>query len=467
MLFTTNIFLFVFFPFSIMGYFILNYFNKIKLTNLYLILISLFFYAWAAIETAVYFIILIIYVYLASRLLENCKNDKQRKIRLVPILISLIGILFYMKYFNFFIENLNSIFKIKLTEKNIIVPLGISFILFEAISYILDVYWKKAKVGTLLDVALFLSFFPKVISGPIVLWRDFSYQINDRKVSLQLFYKGTERIMIGFAKKVIIADILGKVVSSMYWNIDYAIYWNADYGIDSITAIGGILCYTLQLYYDFSGYSDIAIGISNCFGFKINENFNFPYVSSSITEFWRRWHISLGRWFREYLYIPMGGNKKGNIYLNLFIVFLVTGIWHGARWNYIIWGGIHGIFIILERYLTNNTIWYNKIDIIYKRIVTFCIISFSWVIFMFPNLLMVKKYFFSILNFSEKNINFTYKYYFDTRIVVLIIIGIIGAIFNIEIKNEKVKIVIYPILFILAIIFMVNSTYSPFLYFQF
>lgn len=132
-----------------------------------------------------------------------------------------------------------------------------------------------------------------------------------------------------------------------------------------------MLCYTLQLYYDFSGYSDIAIGISNCFGFEIKENFNFPYISSSITEFWRRWHISLGTWFREYLYIPLGGNKKGNIYLNLFIVFLITGIWHGARWNYIIWGGIHGLFIILERYLSKNTVWYNKINLIYKRIFTF------------------------------------------------------------------------------------------------
>ena len=167
------------------------------------------------------------------------------------------------------------------------------------------------------------------------------------------------------------------------------------------------------------------------------------------------------------MYIPLGGNKKGNIYLNLFIVFLITGIWHGARWNYIIWGGIHGFFVILERYLSKRTVWYNKINLIYKRIFTFLIVSFSWVIFMLPKWPMVKKYYASIFSITKKNINFTYSYYFDKRVITLIIIGLLGAILCKEIKNEKIKMVVYPILFILAIIFMVNSTYSPFLYFQF
>lgn len=459
MLFTTNIFLFLFFPFCILGYFTLNYFNRIKLNNLYLVLASLLFYAWAGINVALYFIIFIIYVYLASHLLENSENDQQRKIRLISVLISLVGLLVYIKYFNFFILNFNFIFKLELTQKNIIVPLGVSFITFEAISYILDVYWKKAKATTLLDIALFLSFFPKVVSGPIILWRDFSSQINNRKVSLDLFYNGVERIMIGFAKKTIIADTLGLTVSNIMENLEY--------GIDNVTAIGGMLCYTLQLYYDFSGYSDIAIGISNCFGFEIKENFNFPYISSSITEFWRRWHISLGTWFREYLYIPLGGNKKGNIYLNLFIVFLVTGIWHGARWNYIIWGGIHGFFIVLEHYLNKNTVWYDKINLIYKRIFTFLIVSFSWIIFMLPKWSRVKKYYVYMFTVTQKKLDFTYSYYFNSKVIILIIIGFLGAILYKEIKSEKIKMVLYPILFILAIIFMINSTYSPFLYFQF
>ena len=215
MLFTTNIFLFFFFPFCILGYYFLNYFKRIKLNNLYLILASLFFYAWAALDIVLYFIIFIIYIYLASHLLENSKNENQRKIRLIFVLTSLVGLLTYIKYFNFFIINFNRIFKIDLQQKNIIVPLGISFIIFEAISYILDVYWKKAKTGTLLDVTLFLSFFPKIVSGPIVLWRDFSSQVNNRKSSFELFYKGIEKIMIGFAKKLIIADTLGITVSSI------------------------------------------------------------------------------------------------------------------------------------------------------------------------------------------------------------------------------------------------------------
>lgn len=191
--------------------------------------------------------------------------------RLISILISLVELLAYIKYFNFFIFNL------KLAPRNIIIPLGISFIIFESVSYILDVYWKKAKATTLLDVALFLSFFPKVISGPIVLWRDFSSQINDRDVSLDLFYNGVERIMLGFAKKVIIADTLGATVSNIIVNLEC--------GIDNMTAIGGILCYTLQLYYDFSGYSDIAIGISNCFGFKIKENLNGRDITDYIQNY--------------------------------------------------------------------------------------------------------------------------------------------------------------------------------------
>ena len=283
--------------------------------------------------------------------------------------------------------------------------------------------------------------------------------MKNREVSVELVSIGIERIMIGLAKKAIIADTLGITVSNIVENLKY--------GIDNITAIGGMLCYTLQLYYDFSGYSDIAIGISNCFGFEIKENFNFPYISSSITEFWRRWHISLGTWFREYLYIPLGGNKKGNIYLNLFIVFLITGIWHGARWNYIIWGGIHGLFIILERYLSKNTVWYNKINLIYKRIFTFLIVSFSWVIFMLPKWSMIRKYYASIFSITKKNINFTYSYYFDKRVITLIVIGLLGAILNKKIKNEKIKMIVYIIVFLLAIIFMINSTYSPFLYFQF
>ena len=241
MLFTTNIFLFFFFPFCILGYFILNHFKNIKLNNLYLVLTSLFFYAWAGINMALYFIIFIIYVYLASHLLENSENDQQRKIRLVSVLISLVGLLVYIKYFNFFILNFNFIFKFELTPKNIIVPLGVSFITFEAISYILDVYWKKAKATTLLDIALFLSFFPKVVSGPIVLYSDFSYQMKNRVVSLELISIGIERIMIGFAKKAIIADTLGITVTNIIENLKY--------GIDNITAIGGMLCYVIHCSY--------------------------------------------------------------------------------------------------------------------------------------------------------------------------------------------------------------------------
>lgn len=244
--------------------------------------------------------------------------------------------------------------------KSLVAPLGISFLTFSAISYIVDIYRGNATSGSLIDCMLFLSFFPKIISGPIILWKDFQAQINNISISFNMNIEGINRIMIGFAKKVILADSFGVCLNLISLT-----------NVDRITAIGGVFLYMLQIYYDFSGYSDIAIGISYLLGFKVKENFNFPYRSISISEFWRRWHISLGTWFREYIYIPLGGShgSLNKTLRNLAIVFALTGIWHGAGFNYILWGGINAIFAIAERLFRNNT-YYIKTPKIIKYVIT-------------------------------------------------------------------------------------------------
>ena len=342
--------------------------------------------------------------------------------------------------------------------------------MFEALSYLFDIYKGETERGSLVDVFLFFTFFPKVASGPIVLWKDFSSQIYNRKVSVDLFFSGMNRVMIGFAKKSIIADSLGTVVQS--------INENTQLGIDSPTAFLGALCYFLQIYYDFSGYSDIAIGISRIFGFDFKENFNYPYTSTSIGEFWRRWHISLGTWFREYIYIPLGGNRK-HVYINLFVVFLITGIWHGSTFNFVIWGVAHGLLIMIERAFREKA-WYKKIPALFKWMFTMVFVYLTWIIFMIPSLTQAIIYYKSMLGIPAGNIYFKFEYFINNKLILIIIIAIIGAFIGKWDKVELIKAwsrdtktglifcqILYMMLFVLAILFMMNSSYSPFLYFQF
>ncbi len=306
--FTSAGFLFFFLPITIVLYYLFNLTGKNQLNNLLLILFSLSFYMVSGLRTTVYLILFIIIIYFSGKILGYINTKRTKKSFFILSLLFVVLTLSYYKYITFILE----LFQGGKGTFSLVVPLGLSFIMFEAISYIVDIYKGDTERGGLIDVFLFFTFFPKIASGPIVLWKDFSGQIYNRKVSVDLFFSGMNRVMIGFAKKSIIADSLGTVVQS--------INENTQLGIDSPTAFLGALCYFLQIYYDFSGYSDIAIGISRIFGFDLKENFNYPYTSTSIGEFWRRWHISLGSWFREYIYIPLGGNRR-HVYINLFIVF--------------------------------------------------------------------------------------------------------------------------------------------------
>lgn len=464
--FTTAGFLFFFLPLSIILYYLLNLLGKAKINNILLILLSLVFYMVSGVRTTAYLVAFIVIVYAAGRAISYIKKkDKQRNVFIVS-LVFIVLTLSYYKYITFILGLLGK----NNGEFSVVIPLGLSFIMFEGISYLIDIYKEEAPNGDFIDTLLFFTFFPKVSSGPIVLWKDFSKQLEKRNVSVDLFFSGMNRIMIGFAKKSIIADSLGLVLQN--------ITTNATLGIDSPTAFLGALCYFVQIYYDFSGYSDIAIGISRIFGFQLQENFNFPYTSTSIGEFWRRWHISLGRWFREYIYIPLGGNRK-HVYMNLFIVFLITGIWHGSTLNFVIWGVVHGILSLIERRIRNKD-WYLKIPSIIKWLFTTIFVYLTWIIFMIPSLSEAITYFKAMLGRPAGEIYFTYEYFMNSKVALLIVIGLVGAFIGKWDKIEVIKKwssetkvglfvsqVLYLVVFIVAILFMMNSSYSPFLYFQF
>ena len=459
-------FLFFFLPITIIVYYLFNFIGKNQLNNLLLILFSLSFYMVSGLRTTIYLILFIIIIYFSGKILSyiNTKSTKRRFFILSLLFVVLT--LSYYKYITFILE----LFQSGTGISSIVIPLGLSFIMFEAISYLVDIYKGETERGSLVDVFLFFTFFPKVASGPIVLWKDFSSQIYNRKVSVDSFFSGMNRVMIGFAKKSIIADSLGTVVQS--------INENTQLGIDSPTAFLGALCYFLQIYYDFSGYSDIAIGISRIFGFDLKENFNYPYTSTSIGEFWRRWHISLGSWFREYIYIPLGGNRR-HVYINLFVVFLITGIWHGSTFNFVIWGVAHGLLIMIERAFREK-VWYKKIPALFKWMFTMVFVYLTWIIFMIPSLTQAIIYYKSMLGIPAGNIYFKFEYFINSKLILIIVIAVVGAFIGKWNKAELIKTwaqstktgvvvsqILYMLLFVLAILFMMNSSYSPFLYFQF
>lgn len=467
MLFSSSVFIFIFLPLVLFLYYI----SGKKIRNYILLLASLIFYAWGGVNYLKILMVSILINYIFGLLIDKTVDRSHlRKFILILGIILNLALLFYYKYYDFFIENINNILNMNLELKRIVLPIGISFFTFQGMSYIIDIYRNDGKVNkNIFSVALYISFFPQLVAGPIIKYKIIDEQIRVRKESIDYFSYGINRFVIGLGKKIIISDMLGAISDNIFLLANSS-------GIDMITAWIGAICYTLQIYFDFSGYSDMAIGLGHLFGFKFPENFNYPYISRSITEFWRRWHISLSTWFKEYLYIPLGGNRRGNVYFNLFVVFLVTGLWHGASWNFVIWGLWHGMFMIIERVIRNEN-WYKKIPSFIKIFITLFIVIIGWVLFKATTLEEGLKYLsimFGLSNFS--NITFEYTYFISRKFIVLIIIGIIAStpifkkIFNRyrDIKVfELIKTILIILLFIISIIFMVNSTYSPFIYFQF
>lgn len=476
--FTLHTFLFLFLPVILTGYLLLNRWANQKVLNGYLLIISLLLYIWVSLQFFFWFLVIILLTYILGNVVSGAKENIQEKKKWTTMAVSIfIFLLGYYKYYTFILENLNMAGWLKGEMEAIAVPIGISFLIFEAISYVVDIARGNATTGNLFDVALYLAFFPKLASGPIILWKHFQPQINARKSDITIVTDGIDRIIIGYAKKAIIADTLGLAVAQ--------IQSMSVTGIDRNTYFIRAFLYMLEIYFDFSGYSDIAIGICNFFGFSVDKNFNYPYVSASITEFWRRWHISLGTWFREYVYIPLGGNRRGNVYLNLFIVFLLTGIWHGANWTFLVWGGINGIFVMLERY-AQKKLWYQKIPRMIKWMTTMLLVYFMWIMFMAVDISEAIDTYRHFLGMTlEETVNFTYKYFMTYKTGYIALIGGILAVLG---ANRHVKVIYNSLLswqigryrvgymmksllllalFAMIILFVVNSSYSPFLYFQF
>lgn len=467
MSFSTPVFLFLFFPIVILGYYLIHP----KLKNAFLVIASLAFYAWDEPKFIVVFAAAVLSNYLAGLLLGKFKELKNSKrMVMAAAIIANIGLLFYYKYLMFGTEIINDIFKAGLTVKEIALPLGISFFTFRSISYILDVYWETSEAQkNPINVALYISFFPQVSMGPITKSNVFLSQLNNRHFDLDIFTDGIKRFIVGLAKKLIIADTLGVIVDPVF-----------SMAADERTVVAawyGIIGYCLQLYFDFSGYSDMAIGLSKMFGFETPENFDYPYMATSITDFWRRWHITLGEFFKNYVYFPLGGSRKGNVYVNIFIVFLLTGIWHGAAWSFVVWGLWHGLFRLLEMAYKRSEKKL-KIPSAFKHLYALIVVSMGWVLFRANDLISGFKYWGNLIGIGSAGFSDSYSLFTLKSTWGIFIIGILFC-FPVAKKvkelvqrkkglydfcDKVVMTAVYVGLLLICVAYMQISTYNPFLY---
>lgn len=478
MVFSSMTFLWIFLPCVLLIYyafsFIRNKRKEILCKNIVLMIASLIFYAWGSIKYLLIMIASILGNYVFARLInreEEKQKFKAKKTFFILALIYNLAILFFFKYFNFVVSIIENIANANFGLREVVLPIGISFFTFQSISYVIDVYLKKVKCQkNLLIVTLYISFFPQLVAGPIVRYIDIESQLIDRQETTDKFAEGIKRFVIGLGKKVIISNTLGRI-AALIFDTEFSF-------IGTKCAWIGIIFYTLQIYYDFSGYSDMAIGLGKMFGFDFCENFNLPYISTSIQEFWRRWHISLSVWFREYIYIPLGGNRKGlpRTLLNLFIIFLLTGIWHGANYTFILWGVIFGIFSIIERLFLGKLLKKNKFKLL-NWLYTMFVVMMLWVLFRANSLGDAFTYFERLFVYSEELIPILPKIGIIEWTVMgigILFAGPIPMLYNKFFKkyNETIVVQILSIIcliivFSVSIIFLINSTYNPFIYFQF
>lgn len=467
MLFSSVPFLYWFLPCVLILYAIVPRILK----NTVLLLSSLFFYGYGEPRYVIWMVVAIILAYIFGLLIERYETFPQlSKLFLVLSVISSITMLGYFKYANFFIQNINAVTGISLPLLKITLPIGISFYTFQILSYTVDVYRKNVKAQkNIIDLATYVALFPQLIAGPIVRYADIAEQLKNRKHSIDKISAGISRFIIGLSKKILIANLLGELCTTFKASNEKSVLFFWLYAI----------AYSLHIYFDFSGYSDMAIGLGKIFGFNFLENFNYPFISNSITEFWRRWHMSLSSWFRDYVYIPLGGNRKGKNrqLLNIFIVWMLTGFWHGASWNFIIWGLYFAVLLIIEK------LWFLKylqksrvLSHIYVIIAT--VISF--VIFDATNMSQAFDYIKAMFFGSNYPlISNEFIYYFHSYYVILIfaIIGstpLLNMIWNFYKRSsfgKKISIFIEPVVLVILLIictaFLVDGSYNPFLYFRF
>ena len=458
MVFSSILFIFRFLPIAMGIYFL----TPKKLKNLSLLILSLIFYSWGEPR---YFLLMIASIFVDYFISINIeKNNKNKKIKILLLAISIIfnvGILFFFKYINFFIENINSIFNMSLNNVKITLPLGISFYTFQTMSYTIDVFLGKVKAEkNIINFGAFVCLFPQLIAGPIVKYIDISKELKNRDINLDEIQEGIRLFILGLGSKVLIANNIGSLcneVETMGFN-----------NISTILAWMGIIAFSLQIYFDFNGYSLMAIGLGKILGFNFPNNFNYPYESRSITEFWRRWHLTLGQWFKQYVYIPLGGNRLGRArtYFNLFIVWFLTGLWHGASYNFILWGLYFFILICIEKNGLLNLL--NKHKLI-SHIYTIFFILVGWVLFAVIDLNKIinflKKMF--IFNAGNEWIYYLRNYIIIYTIAIIFSTSFLKKIYNKFVKSNIVETIILITIFLLSIAYLVDSSYNPFLYFRF
>lgn len=400
--------------------------------------------------------------YIHALIIDKYRNTFKAKLALMSSIIINLSLLVFFKYSDFFISIINSIFNTDIALFNLTLPIGISFYTFQTMSYTIDVYKNEAKPQkNIINLGTFVTLFPQLVAGPIVRYVDISKQLNNRHSNINKIYEGIYRFTIGLSKKILLANNLGLIWTSVK-STPYS-------ELSNLTAWLGIVCFTLQIYFDFSGYSDMAIGLGKIFGFDFLENFNFPYISKSITEFWRRWHISLGIWFRDYVYIPLGGNRVSKLkwFRNIFIVWFLTGFWHGASFNFILWGLYFGFILMLEKLFILNIL--DKLPNLFKHIYTLFLVVIGFVIFDITDFKDIFDYLNAMFNINNNFIDYTFIYYLVPNITLLIIsiISSTPIIKTILDKNIYIRFVVIILGFILCVSFLVDSSFNPFLYFRF
>ncbi len=473
MVFSSTLFLFYFLPIFLIVYNLTPH----KYKNYWALFASLLFYAWGAPKFVFVVASVIIVDYFIVNKIDSSDNKRLRQRLLAVSVVLKVGLLAYFKYANFFVENLNYVINLMGGENvawtKVALPIGISFFTFQALTYSVDVYRKVHKpLKSIADYLLYILLFPQLIAGPIVRYNEIADQLNDRKEFETIDNKiiGFYRFVIGLSKKVLIANVLGAEADKVFALTEPQLTTNI--------AWVGILSYTFQIYFDFSGYSDMAIGLGRMMGFKFPENFNNPYISQNITEFWRRWHITLGRFMKDYLYIPLGGNKVTvkRMYFNLAFVFIVSGFWHGAAWNFILWGAFHGFFLIMDRLFLLKV--FSKIGKIPSVIITSFITIIGWVIFRATSLNQVIFYIKELFSFNFSN------YYVDSKFWYILIVAVLFSYITLLKKGLKLEqfiffkekysnsqiILLGVLMFILLIISSANiiaSGFNPFIYFRF
>lgn len=466
MVFSSTIFLCVYLPLVLLGYYICPK----KGRNLFLLIASLVFYAWGEPKYVFLMIFSILVNYIFGRLMDKHRENKKRlKLMLVLSVVIDIGLLSVFKYTDFIITNVNAIFGANFDLLNIALPIGISFYTFQAMSYTIDVYRDDVRVQkNLIDFGMYITMFPQLIAGPIVRYADVQDQLADRSVTTADFSEGIMRFVVGLGKKVLLANQMGAV-----WSEIYALGGD----VSALMAWTGAIAYTFQIYFDFSGYSDMAIGLGRMFGFKFPENFRYPYQSVSITDFWRRWHITLSTWFKEYLYIPLGGNRRGlaRQALNLLIVWSLTGFWHGAGWNFVLWGLYYFVILFIEKLFLLKAL--DKLPKFFRHVYALLLIIIGWVIFASDDVSVLLPFLGSMFG-ANGAIGGMDVYTLLTKAALLVICCIASTELPKKLflsaagaMNEKaaftLKSVMTIALLALSMILLIGDSYNPFLYFRF